>query len=250
VTAEPPLTPQAERTQPSTLRASIGQLVFFGVALVVYVWILAVLELRLGFGGFLHSAATNGFLLVMACWYAKRHPLRAVSLRGSGRLSVALALGLAAAAFAAILTRANQPSEAARTHLASMISLVVLVPLAEELFFRGALFDHLILNVGRIAAVILVSLLFGLLHAPQGTFVPMVALSLILCGVTLAFRSVLAAIAVHAAWNACGVAFRLYEVRHDSVLIVLAGTMMILVVWSLCFRENPHAKQSARPSVP
>jgi membrane protease YdiL (CAAX protease family) len=83
--------------------------------------------------------------------------------------------------------------------------LVLLVPVAEEVYFRGLLLEHLTRNTGRIWAVLLVSLLFGMLHWFQGLALPMFVLSLVLCAVTLVSGSVLWAVALHAGWNALSI---------------------------------------------
>ncbi len=85
--------------------------------------------------------------------------------------------------------------------LAQNALLVTLVPLAEELFFRGLLLAWARQRWGPWPAALAVSLLFGLLHLPQGLLIPMTLLSLALCSLTLRARSAIWAVALHACWN-------------------------------------------------
>jgi membrane protease YdiL (CAAX protease family) len=91
--------------------------------------------------------------------------------------------------------------DAAGPALASL-PIVLLVPVAEELFFRGLMLDHLVQGTNRPVAALLVSALFGMLHHLQGLALPMACLSLVLCGAALATWSVLWAVALHVGWNA------------------------------------------------
>ena len=114
----------------------------------------------------------------------------------------ALAAALLAAA-AALWPQVVGPVGAGEA--ARWLLLVLLVPVAEELYFRGLLLEHLTRNAGRIWAVLLVSVLFGMLHWFQGLALPMFVLSLVLCAVTLVSGSVLWAVALHAGWNALAI---------------------------------------------
>ncbi len=68
--------------------------------------------------------------------------------------------------------------------------MAVVVPLAEELYFRGLLLEHLRRGFGPIAAVVLCSLLLALLHMPAGTMFGAAVLSLLACVVTLRIANV------------------------------------------------------------
>jgi membrane protease YdiL (CAAX protease family) len=74
--------------------------------------------------------------------------------------------------------------------------------LAEEFYFRGLLFEHLRRGMAAWRAVVLCSLLFGLLHLPSDAVFTAIALSLAACGLVLLTGGLEFAIALHAAWNA------------------------------------------------
>jgi membrane protease YdiL (CAAX protease family) len=84
---------------------------------------------------------------------------------------------------------------------------VSLAPLMEELFFRGFLYPVLARNLGKVVAVVLTALSFGLLHAPQLGRAWAPVLIVVLVGLALTItraitRSVGASFLVHVAYNA------------------------------------------------
>jgi membrane protease YdiL (CAAX protease family) len=108
------------------------------------------------------------------------------------------------------------------------LQIIFLAPLAEELFFRGLLLDHLRRQLGRVAAVVLVSALFGFLHYPQGTAVLMAFGSVGLCLVVLWLRQVVWAMVLHVAWNLLVVACRERSLL-DPLALVAAGTLLAVL---------------------
>jgi len=126
--------------------------------------------------------------------------------------------------------------------LLQSLCLVLLVPTAEELFFRGLLLDQLRRGFGLPVAVVGVSALFGLLHAPQGAFWPMAVLSMVLCAVTGLTASVLWAAVLHVAWNAASVLVREPSPSHRWVLAAVAGGLLVgASAWGRHSRSRPEA---------
>lgn len=83
---------------------------------------------------------------------------------------------------------------------------VTLAPLLEELFFRGLLYPVLARRLGVIAAVVLASLSFGLIHAPQlgRAWGPVLVISLVGLVLTITravTKSVAAGLLIHTAYN-------------------------------------------------
>ena len=78
---------------------------------------------------------------------------------------------------------------------------VLLVPVCEEVFFRGYLL-HALERCGRMRASVIVSLCFALVHTlVPAQMVVYVLLSLLLCWMTMHTQSILSAVIVHAAYN-------------------------------------------------
>lgn len=125
-----------------------------------------------------------------------------------GRRPVLASVGLLAALAGVCAFGALWPHTGRHSPTPPLVAILV-APLAEELYFRGAWLDFGARTLGRPAAVVLVSVLFGLVHLPQGLHVLMFAVSLPLCLVALSTGSVVWAFGAHALWNALAVVSRL-----------------------------------------
>ncbi len=130
------------------------------------------------------------------------------------------------------------PPAVADSPLLPGLALVLLVPLAEELFFRGVMLDQLARAVGRLAAVAVGGLVFGLLHQPQGLMVPMTVLALVLGAAALASRSVLWAVALHLAWNALAVLRATPPDRRWVFALAAVVALAVVAVVGLLTRER------------
>ena len=89
------------------------------------------------------------------------------------------------------------------------LHLLLLVPLSEELFFRGLLLDHLRRGFTPVRAILLCTLLFAILHTPLTASLVAGILSVLACGLVLKTRALACALQLHVAWNAlvevCGI---------------------------------------------
>ena len=94
--------------------------------------------------------------------------------------------------------RAAGASQAAAANAALLVKRVLIVPVCEELFFRGYLLPALSPQ-GRLRASVVVSLCFALMHGSALT--AHAALGLLLCLLTIQTGSLLAPILVHAGCN-------------------------------------------------
>lgn len=191
----------------------------------------------------------NLWLLTASAVPIWRGQLRFAIARG-GRHAWPLAVISAAMAILVILAALAWAQERPLARLQNLeqtlasLLIVLLVPAAEELFFRGLLLDRLVHVSGRLGAALLVSALFGLLHHLQALVLPMTALSLALCGATLITCSLLWAIALHLGWNA------LAQLRQAPLIgagrwIVTAlalVALLILVLRGLATRERAGAQ--------
>ena len=99
----------------------------------------------------------------------------------------------------------NGAPDAILANIVSILVIVVLAPVMEEIFFRGFLLNRLNAKYGPVRAVVLSSLLFGLLHA---NILGATLLGAMLAIVHFRTRSLVAPILAHAGNNAVG--FLLY----------------------------------------
>jgi membrane protease YdiL (CAAX protease family) len=92
--------------------------------------------------------------------------------------------------------------------VAAVLEIVVLAPIAEELFFRGFFFGGLRSQWSFPAAAITTGVIFGLVHAPTGptAAIPLAGLGFALCFIYERTGSIWPCIAVHALNNGIALA--------------------------------------------
>ena len=95
-----------------------------------------------------------------------------------------------------------------------VLCTVVIVPLFEEVVFRGFLQPLLVQNLNDTAGVVMTSLVFAMLHGTSA-FLPIFALSLVLGAVMLRTQRLVAVWAVHALHN--GVTLALFLAAGEAV---------------------------------
>jgi len=214
-----------------SLSPALIELAYLGSVLIVYI---AGLEFsrRLpgdpAWGTWLRLLGLNAWLLAATLLWLARHPLGTVSVTGvrHGRPLAAIIGVMTIAVFVAAVALPSRP-DARPCPFAEAMALILLVPVAEELYFRALLLDHLTRNLGRASAVVLASVLFGFLHWPQGMAGAMVILSLVLCMVVLSSGGVIWAVALHVVWNAFAV---LRQMSAGSPRWIAAGVAVVVLL--------------------
>lgn len=79
----------------------------------------------------------------------------------------------------------------------AFLTLIVIAPLAEEILFRGFLYGKLRRRLPIWVAMLVTSLLFGLVHGQWNVGVDVFALSLVLCGLRETTGSIWAGVLLH-----------------------------------------------------
>ncbi len=97
-----------------------------------------------------------------------------------------------------------------------VLALVILTPIAEEVFFRGVVFNAWLREGGRLWAYVGSSALFAVIHLSLVSLLPIFLLGLALAWIYRRTGSLLAPIAMHATVNGISVALALL-VRYDIV---------------------------------
>jgi membrane protease YdiL (CAAX protease family) len=82
-----------------------------------------------------------------------------------------------------------------------VLALVVVAPIAEEVFFRGVAYNAWLREYGASRALFGSAILFGFIHGSVFLFLPIVALGIVLALVYRSTGSLPAAIALHAGFN-------------------------------------------------
>lgn len=87
-----------------------------------------------------------------------------------------------------------------------IVALVVIAPVAEEVFFRGVVYNAWLREYGTRAAIFGSAILFGFIHGSAFLFLPIAALGVVLALLYRATGSLPATIALHAGYNGITVA--------------------------------------------
>ena len=109
----------------------------------------------------------------------------------------------------------------------TFISVVVLAPIFEELIFRGMILQTLS-KYNKMFAIVVTSLLFGLLHLNITQAIPAFFMSLILCYMCLKTDSLLVTILAHAGNNLLA----LMSVYSDNFVLITV-VIMAFVIYGL-----------------
>ncbi|MDR0535383.1 MAG: CPBP family intramembrane metalloprotease [Puniceicoccales bacterium] len=87
-------------------------------------------------------------------------------------------------------------------HLLAMgVSVVILAPLTEELFFRGIVYPFAKSRMGALPGALLTGVIFGAIHASATAFLPLAVFGVFLCLVYERTRDIRAVVLVHALFN-------------------------------------------------
>lgn len=174
-----------------------------------------------------------GWLLVATLFLIKKQSLNIFRLYGQSR--TVLLVGIAAGALLAVillsLIWAGGNQRITAITLLNHLIIILVVPVAEELFFRGLLLGHLRETMGVVASIAIITLLFGLVHMHQGLLIQMTLLSLVLCVVAFLTRTVVSCIVLHIGWNTLAILKEGPHFQMKWLFTVSAIVSMILFVY-------------------
>lgn len=215
---------------------------------------LVALWLARAIGGVVPWLLPSGYLLTTTAMWLWRTPLQVMELGGGPRARwMALLTGILATAVLVFSWWWPVHQEGSQLpqgiQLLQGLSLILLVPPAEELYFRGLLLDILTQLWGRAVAALVSSLLFGLMHWPQGLAIPMTVVALVLALAALASRSVLWAVAVHVCWNSLAVLrMATQELRGPLAVVACMGLLLLATVGLLTQERDLPQGQADEPA--
>ncbi|MEA2443534.1 MAG: protease family protein, partial [Thermoleophilales bacterium] len=136
------------------------------------------------------------------------------------------------------------PSDRYGTMIGSLVIIVVVAPLCEEIFFRGFLYRILRGRLGLWPALVIDGALFGAVHLTSGgpLAVALIApLGFLLCLVYERSGSLFPCIALHALNNAIVSAAEFSRVESIALLIG-AGMLVLCLIGALGARETPGSR--------
>ena len=196
---------------------------------------------HLPFGGYLASLLL--LILGLAHWTKFRIRLRSSRAPLGCVVSACVFFSMLLIILAIALAYFPRKAVGPRPSDLQLLHLVVLVPLSEELYFRGLLLDHLRRGFGALPALTLCSLLFALLHLPAGTSISACCLSAAACLLVFMGGTVAYAVQLHVAWNAVP------QLTHfsdsESRLAFVACVIVVLSVLTVLARRVSSTGDSA-----
>lgn len=137
---------------------------------------------------------------------------------------------------------------AAYGSILSMLCIVILIPIFEEILFRGLIFNELKKNTNIILAVILQSLIFALFHGNilQGMYA--FILGIILCILYLKTGSILSNILCHIIYNLFGsllMPLALSYTKNYTFVYIGAGLIATAILLISMFKKQTNSINSS-----
>ncbi|MCP4677305.1 MAG: CPBP family intramembrane metalloprotease [Deltaproteobacteria bacterium] len=218
-----------------------------GLVFLIYLGILRLGTTRL-FGHFpwWQDIAPNLWLLSASLLWISRFSISFKVSRGSTRTALGAIVTIVMAGLV-IAMAALWPGKGTvgirPVPVADWLGLMLLVPVAEELFFRGLVLNHFIETLKmKTSAALVTSFLFGLAHMHQGStiLVAMILLSLLLSAITIATSSLIWPIAIHVGWNTLSI-IREASLGKERIVIAAVG---IIALFALLKRGTHTEKKS------
>lgn len=115
------------------------------------------------------------------------------------------------------------------------ITAVLMAPVLEEIVFRGLMYSRLKKGLPVVAAVIITSLVFGIVHGAIIWAIYTFIFSLLLIWVFERFQSLTACILLHMAYNISGMGISL--IPEDASVIVIILFVISIVVVGLVYKQ-------------
>lgn len=160
-----------------------------------------------------------------------------------GTFSIVLTTAIALIPFPQDMVESLQANSAALPNentLLNLITIVLVGPIAEEVFFRGLIYTRLKKGMNTVAAAILSSVLFGIGHGGFIWFFSAFVAGLAMVWIFETTGSLFAAIAVHMANNAIAqLTQNVTGIPFWSIGVCLAGLVLVIIYLIRNNRRKP-----------
>lgn len=115
----------------------------------------------------------------------------------------------------------------------TLLAVVVVAPVAEELLFRGLLLEMLRQHIGTVAAVVISSAVFALMHLQPAVMIDAFLAGLALCYIYLLTRSIYASILLHIFNNAIAMSMQVLEYQDKTLGEIVDSSSAYFIVYAL-----------------
>ncbi|MDE6139801.1 MAG: CPBP family intramembrane metalloprotease [Alistipes sp.] len=114
----------------------------------------------------------------------------------------------------------------------TLLSVVIVAPVAEELLFRGLLLEMFRRHMGTVAAVVLSSVVFALMHMQPAVMIDAFLAALVLCYIYLLTRSIYACILLHIFNNAIAMSMQVLEYHDKTLAEIVDSSSVYFIVYA------------------
>lgn len=132
----------------------------------------------------------------------------------------------------------------------ALLANALLVPILEEVIFRGLLFSRLQKAMPNVIVALITSVAFGLVHGQLIWMIFAFVVGLVLSYVRIKADSILPTIMMHVMINtyATAVNFKLITIESNVVAIILYATGILSLIGCIVLLQMAGRKKSANPS--
>ena len=211
-----------------------------------------------GYSHFLTVVTVLSELMMLLCagiWYANMHKTEA-GIKASikpFRILWALMLGIGIQGVTSLLLNliyAVYPENWLETYNELMdsmldtssvfmvISVAILAPIAEELFFRGLMLKYALKTFPVTAAVIIQAVGFGILHGNAVQFTYAALIGLVLGFVAVRYDSVWPGVLIHIGVNSTAEILTVTGIEISLPVMVIAGLLFCIAAIFLCVKKD------------
>lgn len=205
----------------------ISEIIYLGFVLISYLTIIFLL--RNSSGSMLNFSIyllPNIWLLFTSYFWIRKHYEGKMEMK---RVIILTVLLISILAISLICRRQDIGSAVFFKYFA----FIVLIPVAEEVYFRGLLFHNLIRSIKLLSlSSFLVVILFTFLHFPVNIsdLLVFMIFSLILCILTILFKNIIGAIIFHSLWNAFPFIYELIFILPKYYLIIIIMMLSLVII--------------------
>lgn len=115
----------------------------------------------------------------------------------------------------------------------TLLAVVVIAPVAEELLFRGMLTEMLRRHTGAAAAVVLSSAVFSLMHLQPAVMIDAFLAGLALCYIYFLTRSIYACILLHMFNNAIAMSMQVLEYQDKTFGEIVDSSSVYFIIYAV-----------------
>ncbi|MBX4260390.1 CPBP family intramembrane metalloprotease (plasmid) [Clostridium estertheticum] len=126
-----------------------------------------------------------------------------------------------------------------------LVSIIILIPIFEEILFRGLIFNELRKNLNIVVSVILQAMIFGLFHGNLAQGLYTLLLGAVAAIIYIWTKSIISNIVLHICFNLAGTFIIPRILMNTTHYIYLYLITAIIVLFGLLFTlyENTHNKK-------